>query len=113
VAIDGKNSHRSHNRKTDHKALHLAFATASQLVIGQQAVFEKWNGITAIAALIERLDLKGALVSIGAIGCNPNIAQSICDAEAPLPVASEGQPADLANRSEPDQGPVRPARWSN
>jgi hypothetical protein len=28
VAIDGKTSRRSHNRKTDQKALHLAFATA-------------------------------------------------------------------------------------
>ncbi len=113
VAIDGKTSRRSHNRKTDQKALHLAFAPASQLVIGQQAVFEKSNGIMAIAALIERLDLKGALVSIGAMGCNPNIAQSVCDAEARLPVGSERQPADLTNRSEPDQGPVRPARRSN
>jgi predicted transposase YbfD/YdcC len=84
VAIDGKTSRRSHNRKTDQKALHLvsAFATDSGLVIGQEAVFEKSNEITAIPALIERLDLKGALVSIDAMGCHPNIAQSIGDAEA-------------------------------
>jgi Transposase DDE domain len=52
--------------KTGQKALHLvsAFATESQLVIGQEAVFEKSNEITAIPALIERLDLKGTLVSI-------------------------------------------------
>jgi hypothetical protein len=61
VAIDGKTSRRSHNRKTDQKALHLVstFATESQLVIGQEAVFEKSNEITAIPAPIERLDLKG------------------------------------------------------
>jgi predicted transposase YbfD/YdcC len=84
VAIDGKTSRRSHNRKTDQKALHLvsAFATESQLVIGQEAVFEKSNEITAIPALIERLDLNGALVSIDAMGCNPNIAQPIRDAKA-------------------------------
>src|SRR6266446_6179846 len=34
------------------------------------------------AALVERLDLEGALVSIDAMGCNPNIAQSILDAKA-------------------------------
>jgi Transposase DDE domain len=70
VAIDGKTSRRSHNRKTDQKGLHLvsAFATESQLVIGQEAVFEKSSEITAIPALIERLDLKGALVSIDAMG---------------------------------------------
>jgi predicted transposase YbfD/YdcC len=84
VAIDGKTSRRTHNRKTGQKALHLvsAFATNSRLVLGQEAVFEKSNEITAIPALVERLDLKGALVSIDAMGCNPTIAQSILDAEA-------------------------------
>jgi predicted transposase YbfD/YdcC len=84
VAIDGKTSRRSHNRKTDQKALHLvsAFATNSQLVLGQEAVYEKSNEITAIPALVERLDLEGALVSIDAMGCNANIAQSILDADA-------------------------------
>jgi len=84
VAIDGKTSRRSHNRKTGQKALHLvsAFATNTRLVLGQEAVDEKSNEITAIPALVERLDLEGALVSIDAIGCNPNIAQSIVDAQA-------------------------------
>jgi predicted transposase YbfD/YdcC len=84
VAIDGKTSRRSHDRKTGQKALHLvsAFATNSRLVLGQEAVDEKSNEITAIPALVERLDLEGALVSIDAMGCNPNIAQSILDAKA-------------------------------
>ena len=84
VAIDGKTSRRSHNRKTGQKPLHLvsAFATNSRLVLGQEAVDEKSNEITAIPALVERLDLEGALVSIDAMGCNPNIAQSILDAKA-------------------------------
>ena len=84
VAIDGKTSRRSHNRKTGQKPLHLvsAFATNSRLVLGQEAVDEKSNEITAIPALVKRLDLEGALVSIDAMGCNPNIAQSILDAKA-------------------------------
>src|SRR5947208_7357047 len=84
VAIDGKTSRRSHNRKTGQKALHLvsAFATNSRLVLGQEAVETKSNEITAIPALVERLDLAGALVSTDAMGCNPNIAQSILDAKA-------------------------------
>jgi hypothetical protein len=55
VAIDGKTSRRSHNRKTGHKALHLvsAFATNSRLVLGypstraQEVVDEKSNEISA------------------------------------------------------------------
>ena len=66
------------------KALHLvsAFATNSRLVLGQEAVEEKSNEITAIPALMERLDIKGALVSVDAMGCNPTVAQSVLDAEA-------------------------------
>ena len=84
VAIDGKTSRRTHNRRTGQRALHLvsAFATNSRLVLGQEAVFEKSNEITAIPALIERLDLNGALVSIDAMGCNAAIAQAILDAGA-------------------------------
>jgi len=84
VAIDGKTSRRSHDRKRGQKALHLvsAFATTNRLVLGQEAVEEKSNEITAIPALVERIDLQGALVSIDAMGCNPIIAQSILDAKA-------------------------------
>src|SRR5208282_5275225 len=84
VAIDGKTSRRSHNRKTGQKALHLvsAFATNTRLVLGQEAVDEKSNEITDIPALVERLDLERAQVSTDAMGCNPNIAQSILDAKA-------------------------------
>lgn len=63
VAIDGKTSRsrRSHDRKSDRPPLHLvsAFATNARLVLGQEAVDVKSNEITAIPALLERLDLKG------------------------------------------------------
>jgi predicted transposase YbfD/YdcC len=88
VAIDGKTSRRSHNRRADKAPLHLvsAFATTSRLVLGQEAVADKTNETTAIPALIERLaindGLKGALVSIDAIATNPVIATTIRDAQA-------------------------------
>jgi predicted transposase YbfD/YdcC len=103
VAIDGKTSRRSHDRKAGQKALHLvsAFATTSRLVLGQQAVDEKSNENTAIPALLERIELTGALVSIDAMGCNPTIAQSILDAEADYLLAvKDNQPtlhADIKN----------------
>jgi len=84
VAIDGKTSRRSHDRKNGQKALHLvsAFASTSRLVLGQEAVDEKSNEITAIPALLQRLDLEGALVSIDAMGCNATIAETIIAANA-------------------------------
>src|ERR1700760_3211843 len=84
VAIDGKNSRPPPHRGSGVKALHLgsAFAPNSRLVLGQEAVFEKSNEIPAIPALIERLDLEGALVSTDAMGCQTAIAQSTLDAGA-------------------------------
>jgi predicted transposase YbfD/YdcC len=84
VAIDGKTSRRSHNRKTGEGPLHLvsAYATNSRLVLAQEAVDEKENEIVVIPKLIDQLDLDGALVSIDAIACNPTIAQAIVTAGA-------------------------------
>ncbi len=84
VAIDGKTSRRSHDRKAGRPPLHLvsAFATNAKLVLGQEAVDVKSNEITAIPALLERLDLNGTLVSIDAMGCNPALAEAIVDAGA-------------------------------
>ena len=85
IALDGKTSRRSHDRAAGKAALHpvSAFATHEKLVPGQEAVDAKSNEITAIPALLERLAasgaLAGALVTIGAIACNPGIAQSIVE----------------------------------
>src|SRR5579862_684037 len=88
IAIDGKTSRRSHDRRAGKAPLHLvsAFASRSRLVLGQEAVADKTNEITAIPALLERLaennGLKGALVSIDAIGTNATIANAIRTAGA-------------------------------
>lgn len=88
VALDGKTLRRSHDRSIDQPALHLvsAFATTSGLVLGQEAVRDKSNELTAIPVLLERLaqdgGLKGAIVSIDAIACIGSIAQNIRDAGA-------------------------------
>ena len=88
VAIDGKTSRRSHDRAAGTAPIHLvsAFATTSRLVLGQEAVADKSNELTAIPALLDRLaengGLKGALVSIDAIATNATIATAIKDAGA-------------------------------
>ena len=88
VAIDGKTSRRSRDRGADKAPLHLvsAFATASRIVLGQEAVADNTNEITTIPLLLDRLassdGLKGALVSIDAVATNPAIATAIRDAQA-------------------------------
>ena len=83
VALDGKTSRRSHDRREGVAPLHLvsAFATTRRLVLGQEAVPDKANKTAAIPVLLERLGrddgLKGTLVSIDAIATNPVIAKAI------------------------------------
>ena len=79
TAIDGKALRRSFDRAAGQAALHLlsAGATEQHLVLGQVAVEEKSNEITAIPKLLELLDVAGALVSIDAMGCQKEIAAKI------------------------------------
>ena len=76
IAIDGKTLRHSGNALKGWKPLHMvsAWATACQLSLGQVAVDEKSNEITAIPRLLELLDLQGAMVTIDAMGCQKEIA---------------------------------------
>ena len=97
IAIDGKTSRGSHDRKAGKRALHLvsAFASHRRLVLGQEAVDEKSNETKAIPALLKRLKITGALVSIDAMGCNAKIAQTICEAGADYLLAVKGNQPTL------------------
>jgi predicted transposase YbfD/YdcC len=79
VAIDGKTLRRSHDRTTMKSALHAvcAWSVANRIVLGQQSVDEKSNEITAIPELLKLLELKGAIVTIDAMGCQKEIAAQI------------------------------------
>jgi len=77
VAIDGKTLRGSGSAQLGPLHLVSAWATAQRLSLGQVAVDAKSNEITAIPALLELLDLKGALVTIDAMGCQKDIAAKI------------------------------------
>jgi predicted transposase YbfD/YdcC len=79
IAIDGKTSRRSHDRTKGRAPLHTvsAWASRQRLVLGQEAVEEKSNEIIAIPLLLKRLELKGALVTIDAMGTQTKIAETI------------------------------------
>lgn len=79
VAIDGKTLRGSGSAKLGPLHLVSAWATAQHLSLGQVAVDAKSNEITAIPALLELLDLHGALVTIDAMGCQKPIAQQIIE----------------------------------
>jgi predicted transposase YbfD/YdcC len=77
VAIDGKTSRRS--GKAGATPLHLvsAFAARAGLVLGQRATAAKSNEKTAIPELLATLALEGCIITIDAMGTQPNIAQAI------------------------------------
>jgi len=79
VAIDGKTLRGSGSANLGPLHLVSAWATAQRLSLGQVAVDAKSNEITAIPALLELLDIHGALVTIDAMGCQKAIALKIKD----------------------------------
>ena len=97
VAIDGKTSRRS--GKVDATPLHLvsAFAAGAGLVLGQRATAEKSNEKTAIPELLATLALEGCIVTIDAMGTQPNIAQAIRDCGANYILAVKDNQPKLAD----------------
>jgi predicted transposase YbfD/YdcC len=96
VAVDGKTLRRSFDRGAGQGPIHMisAWATGQRLVLGQLAVGAKENEIIAIPELLALLSLKGAIVTIDAIGCQKKIAAAIRERGADYLLAlKENQPA--------------------
>jgi predicted transposase YbfD/YdcC len=81
VAIDGKTVRGSFNRSREQGPLHIVSAWAGErgLVLGQRQVEYKSNEITAIPELLDTLDVKGAIVTLDAMGCQRTIVSKILD----------------------------------
>jgi predicted transposase YbfD/YdcC len=97
VAIDGKTARRSFDRANEKSALHLvsAWVRDNQLTLGQLATEEKSNEITAIPVLLGMLDLRGAVVTIDAMGAQKEIAKDIIAKEADYILALKGNQGNL------------------
>ena len=79
VALDGKTLRRSFDHTSGLAPVHLVSAWCSEnhVSLGQVAVDTKSNEITAIPALLELLEIEGAIVTIDAAGCQRAIATTI------------------------------------
>lgn len=95
IAIDGKTLRGSGSSTM--RPLHLvgAWATEAKLTLGEVAVEGKSNEIKAIPELLKLLDLKGALVTIDAIGCQKVIAKQIVDQGGDYLLAVKGNQEHL------------------
>lgn len=79
IAIDGKALRGSSNTQDKHIHAVSAWACDEGITLAQNFVSEKSNEITAIPELLNLLNLKGAVVSIDAMGTQTSIAESIID----------------------------------
>jgi predicted transposase YbfD/YdcC len=97
VAIDGKTLKASKQARGGGGALHLvqAYLCAAGLTLGQLPVATKSNEITAIPPLLQLLDLKGAIVTIDAMGTQRDIAAAIGKRGADYVLALKGNQGTL------------------
>jgi len=84
IAIDGKTIRNSNDDTCSKTAIHIvsAYASENRICLGQEAVHEKSNEITAIPKLLQILAIKGCIVTIDAMGCQKKIAKSIINKDA-------------------------------
>ena len=97
LAVDGKTARRSHDRKNGLGALHCVSVWASDfgLSLGQVACAEKSNEITAIPELLRLVDIKGAIITIDAMGTQKAIAGQIIEGGADFVLALKGNQESL------------------
>jgi len=93
VNLDGKTICGSKN--AEHKAYHVvsAWVAESGITLGELAVEEKSNEITAIPDLLDLIDVEGDIVTIDAMGCQTDIAKKIRERKADYVLAlKDNQP---------------------
>src|SRR3984893_1680319 len=97
LAVDGKTSRRSHDRNKGLGALHTVSVWAGEygLSLGQMACAEKSNEITAIPELLRLVDIKGAIITIDAMGTQKAIAEQIVAGGADYVLALKGNQETL------------------
>lgn len=95
IAIDGKTMRG--NTQNGSKPSHIVSAWCDEdgFCMGQVAVEEKSNEITAIPALLDRINVKGQVVTIDAMGTQTAIAEKIKSKRADYVLALKGNQSSL------------------
>ena len=90
IAFDGKTHRRTGSEACS--ALHVlnAWSVENHLVLGQLAVEEKSNEITAIPQLMDMLDLRGCVITVDALNCQKAVAAKALEKKADYIMALKG-----------------------
>ncbi|MDP2750289.1 MAG: ISAs1 family transposase [Nanoarchaeota archaeon] len=99
IPIDGKTIRNSKDDNAAKKAIHMvsAMSTKHGLIMGQKKCAEKSNEITAIPDLLDVIDVKDAIITIDAMGCQKKIADKIISKHADYVLALKGNQGNLRN----------------
>lgn len=100
VALDGKSLRGSHDGDVPMAHIVSAWNVAAGVTLGQLKTATKSNEITAIPKLLERLDLRGTVVTIDAMGCQREIVAAVVDSQADYIVAVKNNQPTLAQAVE-------------
>lgn len=79
IALDGKTLRKSGKLAKDSRPIHLvsAWSKENSLILGQIKTDSKSNEITALLELLDIIEVKGAVVTIDAMGCQKKIVKKI------------------------------------
>jgi len=95
VAFDGKTLRGSFTGPNKSGSLHMvtAWVCENEVIFGLLATDKKSNEITAIPELLELIEIRGATVTLDAMGCQKKIARKILDREGEYVIAvKDNQP---------------------
>lgn len=94
LALDGKTQRGNGTEKQ--KANHIVSAVDDKgFCLGETLVDDKSNEITAIPELLDKLNVKGHIITIDAIGCQTEIAKKIKKKHADYVLALKGNQGNL------------------
>jgi len=100
ISIDGKTSRGS--EEDEKKAVHMVSAWLSEqkIVLGQIAVPEKTNEITAVPELIKMLDIGGCIITADAMSCQKAIVAEIIRKKADYVIGLKGNQSGMLEYAE-------------
>ena len=95
ICIDGKTMRG--NRCGERKACHIVSAWSKEdgFCLGQKAVEEKSNEITAIPELLDKIQIKGQIITIDAMGTQKEIVEKIKKKRADYVLSLKGNQKNL------------------
>ena len=97
INVDGKTLRAAKEAGNKKSLIHMVsvWSASQHLVLGQKKVGEKSNEITAIPSLLKMLMIRDCIVSIDAMGCQTEIANTIIEQGADYVLALKGNQGNL------------------